>query len=43
MEFDQSRFLRLKKFGIWLEISLRADRIELKLVREPDQLTLALD
>ena len=42
MEFDQSRSLRLREFGLWLEISLRADRIELKLVREPDQLTLPL-
>ena len=43
MEFDQSRVLRLSKFGLWLEISLRTDRIEIKLVREPDQLTLSLD
>ena len=43
MEIEQSRSLRLKEFGLWLEISLRSDRIELRLVRAPDQLSLPLE
>ena len=42
MEFDRARSIMLEHFGIWLQVSLRPDRIEVKLVEEPEQLGLPL-
>jgi hypothetical protein len=42
MPIDQPRSIYFKEFGLRLEIVLRSDRIELRLVREAEQLELPL-
>ena len=43
MEFDRARAIMLEHFGIWLQIALRFDRIEIKLLQGPEQLGLPLE
>lgn len=43
MEFDQPRSIIFEHFGIRVDISLRSDRIELRIVRASEQLGLPLD
>jgi predicted house-cleaning noncanonical NTP pyrophosphatase (MazG superfamily) len=43
MEFDQPRSILFEHFGVRMDISLRPDRIELRVVRSSEQLGLALD
>jgi hypothetical protein len=43
MEFDQPRSILFEHFGVRIDVSLRSDRIELRIVRSSEQLGLALD
>lgn len=43
MEFDQPRSILLDQFGIRLDVTLRADRIEIRIVRSSEQLGLPLE
>jgi hypothetical protein len=43
MELDQPRSLSFEQFGMHITITLRSDRIELQIVRAPEQLELPLD
>ena len=43
MELDHPCSILLEHFGVWLQVSLRADRIEVKLVRGSEQLDLPLN
>jgi predicted house-cleaning noncanonical NTP pyrophosphatase (MazG superfamily) len=43
MELDRPRHVHFDEFGAALEVTLRSDRIELRLVREPQQLDLPIE
>ncbi|MFD1330749.1 nucleoside triphosphate pyrophosphohydrolase [Methylopila musalis] len=43
MEFDQPRSILFEPLGVRLDVSLRPDRIEIRIVRASEQLGLALD
>jgi predicted house-cleaning noncanonical NTP pyrophosphatase (MazG superfamily) len=42
-EIDQPRAVQFSEFGISLEVTLKSDRLSLRLMREPQQLDLPLD
>jgi len=42
MPLDRSRYIYFEEFGLWVEFMLRPDRIELRLVRQAEQLELPL-
>jgi hypothetical protein len=43
MEMDQPRSLVFEDLGIRLDVTLKSDRIELRALREAEQLELPLD
>ena len=42
-EFDQPQAVMMEDFGVWFQITLRSDRIEIRAVRAPEQLELTFD
>ena len=42
-EFDRPRSLILEGLGAWLQFTLRSDRVEIRIVRGPEQLGLPFD
>ena len=43
MELDRPMYVYFRSFGTTLEVTLRSDRIELRLVKEPQQLDLLIE
>lgn len=42
-EIDQPRTVQFSELGVSLEVTLKSDRLTLRLMREPQQLNLPLD
>jgi predicted house-cleaning noncanonical NTP pyrophosphatase (MazG superfamily) len=42
MELDQTRAIYFEEMAVWLEITLRPDRLEINLSKAPEQLSLGL-
>ena len=42
-EIDQPRTVQFSELGVSLEVTLKSDRLSLRLMREPQQLDLPLD
>ena len=43
IDFDRPRSIIFDDLGIWLQVTLRSDRIEIRMVRGPEQLGLPFD
>ena len=42
-EFDRPQTVMVEEFGVWLQITLRSDRVEIRVIRAPEQLELAFE
>ena len=42
-EFDRPQTVMVEEFGVWLQITLRSDRVEVRVIRAPEQLELAFE